>query len=169
MIDQGGLWPLILSVPLTTDGSDRDPASLQKLLIAWRNQPARHALWCSATLPELLPVQVNRFDDSGCKVHRAIRWSNAVYVPVFAGPSLQTTSQRYLVTSVVYHLGPTRLQGHYRAALADNGQLCHVTDDNQPSVPLTDSDLRNVQQNSYLFFLKKQTISSADVACTGTG
>eukprot|EP00439_Symbiodinium_sp_Y106_P081331 s12_g20.t1 len=133
MIDQGGLWPLILSVPLTTDGSDRDPASLQKLLIAWRNQPARHALWCSATLPELLPVQVNRFDDSGCKVHRAIRWSNAVYVPVFTGPSLQTTSQRYLVTSVVYHLGPTRLQGHYRAALADNGQLCHVTDDNQPS------------------------------------
>ena len=149
-VDQGSLWPLIVSVPLSASQPAGASLSLQKLVIAWRNQAARHAIMARDALPQRLPLQINRFDEAGRKVHHEVQWSSAVYMPVYTGEGLQTTSQRYIVSSVVYHIGPSRLHGHFRAALANN-----VTDDNIPTQPLSVSDLRCVQQNSYLFFLRK--------------
>ena len=78
--DQGTLWPLVLSasLPMLQAHLSNSPLSLQQLLIAWRDQAARHAI---LEPPDLLAVQVNRFSPDGSKVHTPIRLSTAVYVP----------------------------------------------------------------------------------------
>ena len=64
--DQGTLWPLVLAVFLPElQALHSTPLSLQQLLIARRNQAARHAI---LEAPELLAIQVNRFSPDGSKV-----------------------------------------------------------------------------------------------------
>ena len=139
VVDQGGLWPLYLheAIPFTDP-----PISLQKLVITWRNQA-------------VLVLQVNRFGTKGRKVLAPLGISTSIYIPVFRGSSIGTTSQRYVLQAIVYHLGPDMQAGHYRTALCSKGFISHVTDDATPVQEATRSDHESVKHNSYLFFLKK--------------
>ena len=149
VVDQGGLWPLYLheAIPFTNP-----PISLQKLVITWRNQAERHAL---ERTPDLLVLQVNRFGTEGRKVLAPLGISTSIYIPVFRGSSIGTTSQRYVLQAIVYHLGPDMQAGHYRTALCSRGFISHVTDDATPVQEATRSDHESVKHNSCLFFLKK--------------
>ena len=159
VIDQGTLWPMMVSASLEAPvllsdlQSGAPPAvSLQNLLIKWRNQASRHAL---VTTPEWMVLQVGRFDDSGRKVQTPVSISTAVYIPYFPDNSLTTASIRYRVVAIVYHIGPAMLTGHYRTALCQDGQIKHVTDDGQEAATATSSEVHLIQANAYLFFVRK--------------
>ena len=66
VVDHGEMFPLILQQvgPQPHSVASRD-ISLQALIVAWRNQEARHA---ALTLPAVLPVQICRFDNRGHKI-----------------------------------------------------------------------------------------------------
>ena len=153
--DQGNMWPLILPAGLAAvQSSVSHPISLQKLLIDWRCQAAVHA---ATSLPELAILQISRFRPDGSKDHTPVKLSEAVYIPQFSTAGLATTSVRYVITAVIYHLGESLLRGHYRAALVEQGRLCHHTDDNVIPTPHRSSDTAVVEQNSYIYFLRKYT------------
>ena len=160
VMDQGTLWPLTVTAPLVAPQhpASQDfptlsmPLSLQKLIIQWRNQASRHAMLSE---PDWLPVQVSRFDAQGRKVYTPVQTSAAVYIPSFVGATLQTTSTRYQLAATIFHLGDSLLQGHYRAALYESGQIVSITDDNVRAQPASEADVSMIQQNSYIFILRK--------------
>ena len=154
--DRGNFWPLLLPASLPdslTPGLES--TTLQRLVILWRNQASRHAASNEASLPALFPLQVNRFDADGNKLHTPIKPSAAVYIPFYTSEGLHTASCRYRLAAIIFHIGATKLQGHYRTALQRNGSLQFVTDDNTSAVPMTADVERLVYQNSYIFLLKK--------------
>ena len=154
--DRGNFWPLLLPASLPdslTPGLES--TTLQRLVIQWRNQASRHAASNEASLPALFPLQVNRFDAEGNKLHTPVTPSNAVYIPFYTLDGLRTASCRYRLTAIIFHIGATKLQGHYRTALQRNGSLQFVTDDNTSAAPMTAETERLVNQNSYIFLLKK--------------
>ena len=153
--DHGGVFPLIL--PQTRPDPHREASqtyapSLQQLIIAWRNQASRHAV---VTLPAVLPVQIARFSSEGHKLLFPIRLSEAVYIPYFTDTSVTTASHRYRIAAIIYHLGPARDHGHYRAAFFCKGVLSYVTDDHILPCPVQESDVPVIQENAYLFLLRK--------------
>ena len=150
--DQGNMWQLILPGGLSTMHASAGAVSLQTLLIAWRCQAAMHA---ATVLPELAILQISRFHPDGSKDPTHVRLSEAVYIPVFSNDGVTTTSARYIVTAVIYHLGGSLLRGHYRAALVEQGRLCYQTDDNISAISHQPSETAKVEQNSYIFFLRK--------------
>ena len=155
VVDHGEMFPLILQHAGPPD-VPAQPISLQKLLVAWRNQADRHA---AVTLPPLLPVQISRFTSTGHKVQFPVRFSEAVYMPYFEDLSLRTSSHRYLLAAVIYHIGESRSHGHYRTAFFLHGQLMHVTDDNCKPCPACPADVRTAENNAYIFILCR------DAAC----
>ena len=142
------MWPLHLSVA----HASAPRLSLQKLVVAWRNQAQRHAL---VTAPEVLVAQVGRFGDDGCKLQFRIQSSRTVYIPSFTGSGLHTTSHAYTVEAIVFHLGPSRDSGHYRTALLQQGNLYRLTDDGSLPAAVQDTDVAVVEHNAYLYFLRK--------------
>ena len=66
-----------------------------------------------------------------------------------------STSKRYVLTAIIYHLGASRLGSYYRAALFSAGKLSHVTDDGRQAAPATAQDLQTVSSNAYVCFLDK--------------
>ena len=159
VIDQGTLWPMTVAARLALHPSSAEapggflrPTSLQSLIIQWRNQASRHAM---TDTPAWLVLQVSRFDDAGCKLGTPVSISDAVYIPYFTGDSLMTSSARYQVLAAVYHLGPSLLTGHYRAALCRAGVFQYVTDDGVSARATTDEDVQQIQSNAYLFFVRK--------------
>ena len=153
VVDQGTLWPLLLQVAVTPEGrSPTGCCSLQALFIQWRNQAMRHALTSD---PSVLCVQICRFDSQGSKLRFPVSFSAAVYIPVFAGDTLVTRSTRYLLHSVVYHLGESKHSGHYRCGFLTQGRLSHTTDDNRIARPASESDVREVSENAYLIFVHR--------------
>ena len=158
VMDQGTLWPLTLTAPLVPLPQSADsvscnqPVSLQKLVIQWRNQAARHAMLSE---PAWLPVQVSRFDSQGHKTSRPVQISDAVYLPSFVGHTLQTTSHRYQLTAIIFHVGESLLAGHYRTALCANGSIVSITDDGMISQTASEADARFVYSNAYIFLLRK--------------
>ena len=128
----------------------------QSPFVAWRNQADRHA---AVTLPPLLPVQISRFTSTGLKVQFPVRFSEAVYVPFFEDLSLRTSSHRYLLAAVIYHIGESRSHGHYRTALFLRGKPMHVTDDNCKPCPAHPADVHTAENNAYIFILCR------DAAC----
>ena len=127
--------------------------SLQQLLVAWRNQAARHAC---VSAPALLPIQVARFDHSGEKLHFTIRPSTAVYVPVFSSDDERTTSRCYVLLAAIYHIGSTKFSGHYRTAFYSQGCVAYVTDDNVATRRALPADEPEIHQNSYVYLLARQ-------------
>ena len=88
--DHGKLFPLILHQDVVNQHASgaigvSAPCSLQKLVVAWRNQATRHAV---VTLPAVLPVQIGRFNALGDKVKFPVQFSPAVYIPTFLTPPL---------------------------------------------------------------------------------
>ena len=160
VMDQGTLWPLTLTAPLAaplhhvspTPPAVDQPISLQRLVIMWRNQASRHAMLSE---PAWLPLQVCRFTPQGQKCHRPVQISDAVYLPSFVGHTLQTTSTRYQLTAIIYHLGISLLAGHYRAALCARGSIVSITDDGISAQPASEAEIQSVYRNSYIFILKR--------------
>ena len=160
VMDQGTLWPLALTASLAASPQSQDPnpvpcdtpVSLQKLVIQWRNQAARHAMMSE---PAWLPLQVSRFDSQGYKHYRQVHISDAVYLPSFVGDTLQTKSQRYQLKAVIFHLGDTLLAGHYRAALCEAGRIVSITEDGLTAQPANEADVQAVYSNAYVFMLRK--------------
>ena len=160
VIDQGTLWPLTLTAPLAapshtispTQPDVDQPISLQRLVIMWRNQASRHAMLSE---PAWLPLQVCRFTPQGQKCHRPVQISEAVYLPSFVGGTLQTTSTRYQLTAIIFHLGPSLLAGHYRAALCARGSIVSITDDGISSQTASEAETQLVYRNSYIFILRR--------------
>ena len=152
--DRGSFWSLILSLPLQPDNPSQTSQphhvagiSVQKLVIQWRNQPARHA---ACALPPWLPLQVSRFNAAHAKITTPVHFSQAIYLPVFTGDSLQTTSVRYALHSVIFHIGRSKFSGHYRTALCLHGQLRFLTDDGVAAAPASAHDCRLVEENAYI-------------------
>ena len=152
--DRGCFWPLILSLPLKTDNPSQSSQpshvagiSVQRLIIQWRNQPARHA---ACDLPPWLPLQVSRFNAAHEKITTPVHFSPAIYLPVFTGTSLQTTSVRYALHSVIFHIGRSKFSGHYRTALCQSGQLRFLTDDGVEATQASEHDRRSVEENAYI-------------------
>ena len=114
-------------------------------------QAATHAV----ALPELALLQVCRFRPDGTKDFTPIKQSEAVYIPFYTGSGLNTSSARYTITAVVYHLGQSPLSGHYRSALIAQGRMCYHTDDNVAAEVHTAELASQVEQNSFLYFLRK--------------
>ena len=77
-------------------------------------------------------------------------------MPFFSGTGITTASHPYQLTAIVYHLGPTRLSGHYRAAKLTEGDITWVTDDEetprQPSHHECQELLNNDEQCIYPVF-----------------
>ena len=153
VVDQGQLFPLVLHSALDPALQSRNtPVSLQKLLISWRNQVHPHA---AVTEPEWLAVQLNRVGADGQKTFHPLSLHPTVYIPRFVGRGTRSTSSRFLLVAIVYHLGATKLSGHYRTALLTDGSLRHVTDDNIVPQPVTNADISDISRNAYLCFLKR--------------
>ena len=150
--DQGTMWPLLLPTGLSSLQTGTSVVSPQKLVIAWRGQAATHA---AVALPELAVLQVCRFRPDGTKDFTPIKLSEAVYIPFYTGSGLNTSSARYTITAVVYHLGQSPLSGHYRSALIAQGRICYHTDDNVAAEVHTAELASRVEQNPYLYFLRK--------------
>ena len=150
--DQGTMWPLTLPAGLAMLQASTETVSPQKLVIAWRGQAVTHA---AVVLPELVILQICRFSPSGNKDFTRVKLSDSVYLPVFTGPGLNTSSVRYSVTAIIYHLGLTPQSGHYRTALVERGRLCYHTDDNEATTVHQPEHTDRVEQNSYLYFLRK--------------
>ena len=155
VVDRGKTWPLVLQMALdpALHPSGHRAWSLQALLIQWRNQAYRHA---TTALPELILLQLNRFDHAGNKVHHPITLNPIVYVPRFASDSSVTTSYRFELQAIVFHLGQSKHCGHYRSALFSSGRLQYLTDDGTPPTIATGSDVEVVQRNAYLCILSKK-------------
>ncbi|OLP82599.1 hypothetical protein AK812_SmicGene36740 [Symbiodinium microadriaticum] len=130
VLDQGTLWPLTVNTPLA----------------------ARHALLAE---PMWLPLQVSRFDARGRKTFDSVQISSAVYLPRFVDNTLHTTSTRYHITAVIFHLGDSPQRGHYRTAFYKDGRIVGMTDDNVQPIPASDADVELVQRNCYIFILRK--------------
>ena len=167
--DHGKLFPLILQQDIlsqhaSSTAAECAPCSLQKLVVAWRNQATRHAV---VTLPAVLPVQIGRFNDVGDKIRFPIRFSPAVYIPYFPDATTSTSSCRYRLVAAVYHLGHSKHSGHYRAAFFSSGVLTHVADDGTFPVPATEADIQEVQSNAYIIMLCRD--DQQPEACRRTG
>ena len=153
--DRGEMWPLLLRTALDSalHHTRRVPWNLQALVIQWRNQAAQHA---AVLNPTILPVQLNRFGPDGQKDQHPIILNPVVYVPRFVDNALATTSDKYSLASVVFHIGPSKHSGHYRAALfGANGFMTHLTEDGVSAIPSQRDDLQVVRQNACVCFLVK--------------
>ena len=159
--DQGSLWPLVLAVPLNAARGARQ-ASLQHLLVQWRNQASRHAFASADSLPVLFAVQIHRFGPNGSKLLNPVQWGAAVYVPAFTDNGVHTTSQRYIVDSVIFHLGESVHQGHYRVVFSSEGSAKFITDDNKHTCPVASGEVETAQKNSYIFFLRRDDAARSD-------
>ena len=147
VVDHGDLWPLLLNVAPQL-GND-STCSLQSFFSSWRNQARRHAL---VSLPSVLPVHLCRFSDAGDKDNFKIALSRRVYVPFFSGTGITTASHPCQLTAIVYHLGPTKLSGHYRAALLTEGDITWVTDDEETPRQPSHHECQEVLNNAYILF-----------------
>ena len=148
--DRGTTWPLPLSAALHPAAD----TSLQHLIDSWGAQANLHAV---SKLPGMLALQIARFTDQGIKCTGKIvpPWSFAL--PYFPDNGINVAHALYQVTAIVYHLGDSILQGHYRAILFEEGVPCYHTDDGKKAVRLRPRDLSTVLSNAYLLFATKSS------------
>ena len=59
----------------------------------------------------------------------------------------------YRIKSIVLHIGPTSVSGHYRMAYFDAGEM-RITDDNRPPEKVSLSD--RVAERAYMFFVQRE-------------
>ena len=100
-------------------------------------------------------MQINRFDDRGSKIRICFQHSRHVLVPYFTGSGIASQASGYEVSATIYHIGPSRLHGHYRTALCFVGYPAYVSDDGIPAQDAAPADLEEVAQNSYVIFLRQ--------------
>ena len=154
----GHTLPVLITAALASDS--RSPCTLQSLVEKWHIQ-SWHGIEEARTAinggPELLVLQIARFNDMGHKVIGIVQLSFPLQVPVFSDVHLTTsvTPAPYEVVSIVFHEGHTSRSGHYRAALLTNGVITHSTDDGRSAKPASSEEVVHINNNSYLFFLRR--------------
>ena len=79
-------------------------------------------------LPPVVPLQISRFTSEGNKLRGRIVLTPIIHIPLFADSSTRTTSCKYQIHAVTYHLGPDIYSGHYRTLLFKQGAPCMVTE-----------------------------------------
>ena len=110
------------------------------------------------TEPEWLAVQLNRVGADGQKTFHPLSLHPTVYIPRFVGRGTRSTSSRFLLVAIVYHLGATKLSGHYRTALLTDGSLRHVTDDNIVPQPVTNADISDISRKRIPLLLEESLV-----------
>ena len=87
-------------------------------------------------LPGMLALQIARFTDQGFKCAGRVAPSWSFALPYFSDESINVDHALCQVTAIVYHLGDTILQGHYRAVLFEEGVPSYHTDDGKKAVKI---------------------------------
>ena len=148
--DCGTTWPLPLSAALSPDVD----SSIQNLIDARSAQASPHAL---SSLPAVLALQIARFTDQGdkCPGKVAPLWSFAM--PFYRNDGVDLEHTSYRVTAIIYHVGESILQGHYRAVLFEDGMPAHHTDDGRKAVKLRPRDFNFILCNCYVIFAVKSS------------
>ena len=127
--DCGTTWPLPLSAGLSPEADN----SIQSFIDPWSAQANPHTL---SSLPAVLALQIARFTDQGDKCPGKVvpLWSFAM--PYYRNEGVDLEHASYRVTAIIYHIGESILQGHYRAVLFEDGMPAHHTDDGRKSTKL---------------------------------
>ena len=154
--DQGAIPPpLPLTVPDQTQS-----VSLQQLLNDWHAQEATFAL---SKAPQFLFLQLKRYKQVGsevCKLCTPVVLSPAarLSVPCFTGEaSLDTLPATYKLCFAVAHEGANVHAGHYRCALAIDGDAPAflLSDDSVAAKPLKTTQRPWLETNCYLVCLQR--------------
>ncbi|CAE7030621.1 unnamed protein product [Symbiodinium sp. CCMP2592] len=142
----GDTSPLPLSVPLT------DGATVQQLVTAWSAQDQVHALWRP---PECLVLQLSRYGSRG-KLHTHISLDDGVVqFPCFVASTNHVCHVDYQLQAAAIHLGSTPHEGHYRAALFDEGNKLWYADDGKHATLANAKTKREIQSNCYVLYLTR--------------
>ncbi|CAE7608009.1 unnamed protein product [Symbiodinium sp. CCMP2592] len=142
----GDTSPLPLSVPLVAG------ATVQELVNSWTAQAQVHALWHP---PECIALQLSRYGPHG-KLHTLLRLDDeVVQIPSFVASDTRVCNVAYKLQAVAVHLGNTPTEGHYRAALLDEGNKLWYADDGKPAT-LANAKIRHeIQANCYVLYLTR--------------
>ncbi|CAE7823718.1 unnamed protein product [Symbiodinium sp. CCMP2592] len=142
----GDTSPLPLSVPLT------DGATVQQLVTAWSAQDQVHALWRP---PECLVLQLSRYGPRG-KLHTHISLDDGVVqFPCFVASTNHVCHVAYQLQAAAIHLGSTPHEGHYRAALFDEGNKLWYADDGKHATLANAKTKSEIQSNCYVLYLTR--------------
>ena len=146
--DRGTTW--LLSAALNPDAD----SSIQNLIDIWSAQARPHAL---SSLPAALTLQIARFTDHGDKCPGTISpdWSFAV--PYYRNDGIDIEYALYKVTAIIYRIGESILQDHYRAVLFEDGMPADHTDDGRRAVKARSRDLSLIFRNCYIIFAIKSS------------
>ncbi|NGX42856.1 MAG: hypothetical protein K940chlam7_01144 [Chlamydiae bacterium] len=108
-------------------------------------------------IPDVMVVQLVRFDNNREKIDSAITWeSDVVDLSALIDPSLvfEGESTKYRIVSYVNHRGGGTDCGHYTANVRRGGHF-YKCDDNSPVVQVSECREKSDRENAYLFVLER--------------
>ena len=144
----GDTSPLPLSVSLTAG------ATVQQLVNAWTAQAQVHTLWHP---PECIALQLSRYGPHG-KLHTPLSLEDdVIQIPSFVASDGHVChiAVAYKLQATAVHLGNTPTEGHYRAALFDEGGKLWYADDGKAAT-LANAKLRHeIRSNCYVLYLTR--------------
>ena len=127
--------------------------TLQDCIQAWHEQMLLHVLDAGTTLAV---IQLDRFLRRGPFVRKDLtpitHNGGRLLLPVLEDADAFRWCA-YGVKSIVLHIGPTSVSGHYRMAYSDAGEMC-ITDDNRSPEKASSSD--RIAERAYMFFLHRE-------------
>ena len=139
--------------------------SLQLIINHLESQMPIHALQVLCKLLMLQLMRLTQGSNGAAKDYTrvALQPGQVVTMPIFQH-GMQRTYQPYRLVAVVYHVGATMHQGHYRAALiavsftrTGSWKYMHyLTDDGKKAALATEREADFFQQNCYLIGLQLQ-------------
>ena len=127
--------------------------TLQDCVQAWHEQILLHVLDAGAIYAV---IQLDRFIRRGPFVHKDLtpisHNEGRLLLPVL-GDADDFRWCPYGIKSIVLHIGPTSVSGHYRMAYSDAGEMS-ITDDSRPPEKVSLSD--RLAEHAYMFFLRRE-------------
>ena len=141
----------VILIPVRNDAYE--PHSLlQDCVQAWHEQLQLHVVRSGT---EFVVLQLNRFHRQGPFTRKdttSIAMADGVVLLPIGGSDGDVQWQPYQILSLVVHLGPTPVSGHYRAVHFNAGDMC-ITDDNVRASRTNPAD--RIAERAYLVFLRK--------------
>ena len=141
-------------IPITMpDRHDQNVAFQDCVAQFFRGQETLCAL--TSEVP-LLCFQLKRYQrtESGqISKNRSKVWftEHQVEIPIWEDDgTMRLRLVAYTIKAIAYHIGNTPSAGHYRACLICAGEY-YLTDDGVPACAAGDTEIAEVQENSYLF------------------